>query len=243
MVSEAQKQQFIETNLPYAQQTSADTGLPTDYVLGWAAEESGWGTSTAATQGNNYFGISPGGTLASYDSQAGGYSALTDLVNSGSYSGVAGTSSDPYTLASGYAAAGYNSADPDYASNVAGATSSVDTEMSALGLSDDAGGDNAEADPNNPDFQPMTPLIGSPIGPGSSGGSSGSSGSGGGSSSGGWVADIEAEAGELFIRAALMLVGLILIASGFYLAGRTGSLGASALNPATVPQRLGRALS
>jgi flagellum-specific peptidoglycan hydrolase FlgJ len=65
---------FVSTYLPYAQQVSAQTGLPVDFVLGQAAYETGWGTSNAASN-NNFFGISPGGNLASYSDVDSGFSA------------------------------------------------------------------------------------------------------------------------------------------------------------------------
>lgn len=57
----------------------------------------------------------------------------------------------------------------------------------------------------------------------------------GGGGGGGW----EAWAGEAIIRGTISIVGLVLVGSGFYLAGRRGGLGAGQLgNPAPVLRAL-----
>lgn len=125
------QQQFVSTYLPLAQQVAGRTGLPASFVLGQAAWETGWGSSPAATSGNNFFGLSPGGSVASYASPAAGFGAYADLIN-GRYAGVAGSTSDPFGLASGLVSAGYNTADPGYASGVAATTRQV-TQLLAGG--------------------------------------------------------------------------------------------------------------
>lgn len=59
-----------------------------------------------------------------------------------------------------------------------------------------------------------------------------------GGGAGGWMT----WAGELALRLALATVGLVLIAGGFYLTGRTGSLGLGQINPAPAVRRIGKAL-
>ena len=50
---------FIDAQQAQAQVVANDTGLSADFIMGWAAYESGWGLSNAATQDNNYFGLKP----------------------------------------------------------------------------------------------------------------------------------------------------------------------------------------
>jgi hypothetical protein len=47
---------FIWENYDAAQTLSKATGVPTDWILAWAAAESGWGQSPAAVDNQNYFG-------------------------------------------------------------------------------------------------------------------------------------------------------------------------------------------
>ncbi len=71
-------QQFLKTMTPYAQQVSQSTGLPVPVLLSQWALESGWGTSTAAQQNNNFGGIKPWGSYqAGQDSTYAGYSSLS----------------------------------------------------------------------------------------------------------------------------------------------------------------------
>lgn len=189
---------FVQQYLPYAQQVSQQTGLPVAFVLGQAGWESGWGYSNAAANNNNFFGISPGGQLASYGSPAAGFQAYSGLINS-QYPGAASGGS-PLAIAQNLVAGGYNSADPNYASNVAGATSLVQQVLGGGtgGLWLPGGG----------------PFAGSGTGGLSLPGIPGfGQGSGQGGSVLSWI-------GELGIRAMLIVVGLVLVVGGFYLAGR-----------------------
>lgn len=129
---------FVRSILSYAQQTSAQTGLPLDYVIAQSAQETGYGTSNAALNYNNYFGISPGGSLASYPSIGEGFSAYANLVNS-RYPGASGFS-DPSQIAEYMVSQGYNTADPNYAGSVASIVPSVDKVLSALGVAVGGGG-------------------------------------------------------------------------------------------------------
>jgi hypothetical protein len=121
-------QEFVAAYLPYAQSVSQQTGLPTSYVLGQSAFETGWGTSNSAQAGHNFFGISPGGTLASYQSPAEGFQSYADLINSKRFSGWASSgASDPYSIASYINGKGYSTSPNDaYASGVAGTTAMIE---------------------------------------------------------------------------------------------------------------------
>jgi hypothetical protein len=129
---------FVQSVLPYAQQTSAQTGLPLDYVLAQSAEETGAGSSNAALNLNNYFGISPGGSLASYPNVGAGFSAYSNLINA-RYSGASGFS-NPSDIASYMVGRGYNTTDPGYAGKVAGLVPSVDAVLATLGVSGGSSG-------------------------------------------------------------------------------------------------------
>lgn len=124
---------FVQSILPYAQGVSARTGLPLDFVIAQSAEETGYGTSNAAQNLNNYFGLSPGGSLASYPSIGQGFNAYADLINS-HYSNAA-SGSNPLAIAQNLVAGGYNTEDPGYAQKIASIVPSVDQVLSALGLS------------------------------------------------------------------------------------------------------------
>ena len=125
---------FVSTYLPYAQSVSQQTGLPTDYILAQAAEESGWGSSNAAINGNNYFGISPGGSLASYSSTAEGFQAFANLLSSPRYAGISSAvTNGPLAIGQALTTAGYNTADPNYASNIASIVPTIDSILQQQG--------------------------------------------------------------------------------------------------------------
>ena len=123
-------QSFIQSVLPFAQSTSASTGLPLDFVLAQSALETGAGTSNAAQNYNNYFGISPGGTLAYYPDTASGFGAYGSLINS-RYPGASGLPASQignYLQGAGYAT------DPAYGQKVASLLPSVDSILQGLGI-------------------------------------------------------------------------------------------------------------
>lgn len=192
------QQAFVTTYLPYAQQASADTGLPVDYILAQAALESGWGTSNAAVTGNNFFGISPGGSLASYSNPAAGFSAFSNLLNSPRYAGVAAAvPGGALAIGNAEQAAGYNP-DAGYGASVAALVPQIDAMLGAgnggvAGGTGGAGGSGMAATPS---------------------GASGAAGSGSGN--GGVVATVESYLG----RVGFTLAGLVMLAGGIYLFGR-----------------------
>lgn len=204
---------FVSRFLPQAQQVSAQTGLPVDYVLGQAGLESGWGTSNAATSGNNFFGISPGGSLASYSSPDAGFQAYSDLINGPRYSGVSSVAGNgPTAIASYLNGQGY-STNPNYPSSVAGAVASVDAAMGpdSSGWGSFLSGGLGNQTPVAPGGTGLTaPLPGTGI--------FDNLGIAAGVPSLTWIE-------ELAIRAMLVLVGIVLIAGGLYIAGaRSGNL-------------------
>jgi hypothetical protein len=211
------QQQFVSTYLPYAQSASQQTGLPVDFILGQAAQETGWGTSSAAVNQNNFFGISPGGSLASYSSPQEGFDAYANLINSG-YSG-ASSQTGAFNIASSLQGSGY-ATDPNYATGVAGTTSVVDQILggSSGGTQPSPGWSIFGWDNGDGTFSPTAPG-------GSSGGPLGSLFGGGGmmggmfgssSSALNWVE-------ELGIRVMLVIVGIVLIGVGFAAAARGGN--------------------
>ena len=135
---------FVSNVLPYAQQVSANTGLPLDLIIAQSAQETGWGTSNAAVNGNNYFGISPGGSLASYPNIAAGFQAYANTINN-NFSGAASQGTVANILnylqyggsVGAYAASG-NGPDPNYAPQVAALVPQIDNALAGLGISGSA---------------------------------------------------------------------------------------------------------
>ncbi|WP_282198469.1 glucosaminidase domain-containing protein [Collibacillus ludicampi] len=73
---------FVQKMYPYAQQVSQATGLPVDMVLAQCGLESGWGTSEAANENNNFAGIKPWGNYGpGPDSEYAGYTSIQDFAN------------------------------------------------------------------------------------------------------------------------------------------------------------------
>lgn len=157
---------FVARYLPQAQQASARTGLPTDVILGQAGLESGWGTSNAATAGNNFFGISPGGSLATYATPDAGFDAYSNLINSGRYSGVSSVAGSSAQAIGDYLNGQGYSQTPDYGSRVAGATSAVDQVLGGLdglgsgGATPAGGSPTAAAGGTSPGAEPSNPSSG-----------------------------------------------------------------------------------
>lgn len=76
-----------------AQTASAATGVLPSVILAQWADETGYGTSSAFLSGNNYAGVSPGGSVGSYPSKRDGLSAYISALNQHYY--------DPVRLAKG----------------------------------------------------------------------------------------------------------------------------------------------
>jgi hypothetical protein len=127
---------FVKSFTPLAQNISQRTGLPVNYIIGQAGLETGWGTS-GASGNNNFFGISPGGKLASYRTPQEGADAYVNLVNNEPrYAGLDRTGT-PQEIGDRFAQAGYNPAVPG-----SGSGPSYGTRIGnfAAGLTGDAAG-------------------------------------------------------------------------------------------------------
>lgn len=81
-------QDFINEVLAYAQEGKAQTGVLVSVILAQWACETGWGSSDYFSQGHNPAGISPGGSVASYGSLAGGTQAWVQTMDLEYYAGV-----------------------------------------------------------------------------------------------------------------------------------------------------------
>jgi hypothetical protein len=123
------QQDFVSTYGPIAGDIAQATGLDPSLVLGQAALESGWGKSMT---GNNPWGLSPGGKLATYPDVGTAAQAYVDLMKTPRYAGVA-ASSDPTDQAKALVAGGYNTANPAYASTLTNMTNIVKNQVGVPG--------------------------------------------------------------------------------------------------------------
>lgn len=128
---------FIQKFTPIAQDISQRTGLPVNYVLAQAGLETGWGTSRAAGN-NNFFGISPGGQLASYATPQAGADAYVALMQSPRYAQVPRTGS-PAQIGTAMGAAGYNP-NPSYGTSVGNFANALPAQPASQGGSTVAAG-------------------------------------------------------------------------------------------------------
>lgn len=106
------KQTFVGTYGPLANDIAGKTGLDPSVVLGIVGQETGYGEHVL---GNNLFGISPNGKVAQYPDIPTAGQAFVDLINS-KYPNASKAAPDaqPQALVAG----GYNRVDPNYATNV-----------------------------------------------------------------------------------------------------------------------------
>lgn len=178
-------QQFVSTYLPFAQNTSAQTGLPVDYILGQAAYESGYGNSNAAVNGNNLFGISPGGSLASYPDIASGFNAFSALMGTSRYAGAASLgTTNPTALATFINNQGYSTTPSDvYSKGVSGAVANIDSILGTSGASTVSGQPTATTTPAQ-SSSTSTP---------------------------GWLASIESSIGGQLVRVVMIIIGIVLL--------------------------------
>ena len=121
---------FLQTYGGLAQDISGRTGLDPSVVLGQIAQETGWGQHV---QGNNIFGISPGGQVKNYPTVQDAASDYVNLINS-RYPNAT-KSSDPSVQAQVIGASGYNPS-PDYGAKVAGLAQSIRARGPNATLSD-----------------------------------------------------------------------------------------------------------
>jgi hypothetical protein len=124
---------FIATYGPLAEDVSNATGLHPSVVLGQIAQETGFGQHIS---GNNIFGISPGGKVASYPDVPSAAQAYVSLINS-RYQNAA-TYSDPTQQALAIGAGGYG---PN--SSYGQAVADRAAKLRRVGFAADAGTTNA----------------------------------------------------------------------------------------------------
>jgi hypothetical protein len=85
----ATKSAFINANSGAAGQIASQLNVPTANILGLAAEETGWGTSSIALSAHNFFGIHAGapGSIGTYTTTGGArvsmFPASTGFLSSG----------------------------------------------------------------------------------------------------------------------------------------------------------------
>jgi len=196
---------FVAHFLGPAQDASAATGVPVDFILGQAGLESSWGTSRLATQQNNLFGIGGPGRFASYASPSDSFSAWAGLMRSPRYADAVAAGGSADQLAGNLAAAGYTP-DPGYAAGVAGAVSSVDAVLAGSG-----------------DFGAAPGQAQGASGPGAAAGSSAGQdttqphGASCGLSPACWLGALGSWAGNLAARAGLIVLAVILLLGGVWL--------------------------
>lgn len=134
---------FVQSLLPWAQNASAATGLPTDFILSQWALETGSGTSPAFLSGNNVGGIGPG-TPNYYPSLDAGVNAYVTTINSPRYAGANSVGS-PLAIGDYLNGAGYSTT-PDYGSRVNTLLPQVDNVLASLGVSQGAFGVTGSGD-------------------------------------------------------------------------------------------------
>lgn len=108
-------QDFLATYTPLANDIAEHTGLDPTVVLGIIDAETGGGVHVKS---NNIFGISPGGKVASYPDVQTAANTFIDLMQTPRYRAV-GQLPDPAAQAQALVRAGYNTANPQYASIIA----------------------------------------------------------------------------------------------------------------------------
>ena len=158
-----QQRYFLQTYTPLAQDIAGQTGLDPSVVLGQMAQETGWGTKVP---GNNLFGLSPGGKVASYPTAEAGAQAYVDLIHSRYSNASAATTPDAQVQA--IAAGGYGPAgDPTYGPKVAQLATTIRSAGPGAAMSD--ADLNAALTSAGPVASTSTPT-GAPAGPGASAG-------------------------------------------------------------------------
>ena len=117
-IAPASAAEFVSSNASVFQDIAARTGFPVEFVAGQAGNESGWGTSPAAVQGNNLFGIKDPATgkPAAYPSKQAGVDAYVTLLNSDRYKNVPRTGT-PAEIGGALGKAGY-AVEPDYGQRI-----------------------------------------------------------------------------------------------------------------------------
>src|SRR4249920_2165334 len=135
---------FLTTYTPLANDIAEHTGIDPTVVLGIIDTETGGGVHVKS---NNIFGISPGGKVASYPDVQTAANTFIDLMQTPRYRGVT-ASPDPAAQALALVRAGYNTANPQYASIV---SSKATGFAKQLGYQDPPAANNANTPPAQQD--------------------------------------------------------------------------------------------
>lgn len=126
----ASQQDFISTYGPLAKDIAGETGLDPSTILGQIGQETGYGQHV---QGNNIFGISPGGKVANYPSVQDAAQAYIQLIKS--RYGNASSTHDPAAQAQIINTDGYNP-DPAYGRKVANVANQLKQQGAPSGNGD-----------------------------------------------------------------------------------------------------------
>jgi len=150
--------QFIIANYAAAVQVATTYGVPTDWVLAWAAQESGsvnsqgygqgWGTVSQAVNQNNFFGQTTGawnGAVACSSSATAGYACFSSFAASaaaafssfnGRYGNIltadAAAGDSAKQAFQDIAKAGWNPNPTGYGAGVSSAVTSIDSDLECL---------------------------------------------------------------------------------------------------------------
>lgn len=209
MALSANQQEFISNLLPFAQQSSAATGVDVNVILGQAALESGWG---AHAPGNNLFGIKGSGqnlstteyangvpstvtqSFASFGSIKDAFAKYTSIFSSSRYSNVA-NAGGINEQAQAIQDAGYATS-PFYAKTLGAISNQIKDFTAGIGGSKDAGA--VTNDNNSSWYSPVTRALGI-----------------------NWVEQIQnwIANSKFFTRLGMAIIAFILIAAGFYIMG------------------------
>lgn len=146
-----------------AQAASAQTGVPVATILAQWGVETGWGTSRAWVEGNNYAGVSPGGHVAYYGSRQAGLDAYVRTMNLDYYTAVR-SAGEPYAAADALAVSPWAAGHYNGGRTLRGALDMILGTDPSLGSSTSS---NAGATPDTAtqDSTISLPIVGNPLDP------------------------------------------------------------------------------
>lgn len=160
---------FVAQNTETFSDISAKTGLPVEFIAGQAGNESGWGTSRAAVEGNNLFGLSDAnGKPLSFPTRQAGIAAYVNLLNT-RYKDVPRTGS-PTDIGIALGKAGYNMTVPDYGQRIGNFAAQAApllarparTQLAGPGVGGAPSGGATAPAPSSPPPSPGTGVVGPP---------------------------------------------------------------------------------
>lgn len=133
MATLTQMEAFIENMLPYAETAGNQIGVNPNLILGQWANETGYGTSTAATQDNNYGGITYNGQLGVFSSIGNFVSAFVSTITNNFPSALNTGNSVGYVNALENGRTKY-ATDPNYADKVISNAQQITNVEQTMGL-------------------------------------------------------------------------------------------------------------